>query len=202
MKRIVRRPPEAIGALLPSVLRELGFDEMARVLRIAERWQEALGPELAPHCRPETLRGDVLEASVDSSVWCQQLQLRAILPQDHEQRERGEVHEAVPADRDRTNAERDRVELRMNQHRPREGARSTRALKSRHYTQRFGDDRSRRRLSRSRRSMSHNRRSRLITQGLRGDLDGEAELIFAPEGLACRITAPLDATPTPALALA
>ena len=77
MKRIVRRPPEAIGALLPSVLRELGFDEMARVLRIAECWQEALGPELAPHCRPETLRGDVLEASVDSSVWCQQLQLRA-----------------------------------------------------------------------------------------------------------------------------
>ena len=77
MKRIERRAPEAIGTLLPSVLRELGFDEMARVLRIAERWEEALGPELAPHCRPEALRGDVLEASVESSVWCQQLQLRA-----------------------------------------------------------------------------------------------------------------------------
>ena len=77
MKRVVRRPPERIGALVPAVLGELGFGEMARVLRIAERWQEALGPELAPHCRPETLRGDVLEASVESSVWCQQLQLRA-----------------------------------------------------------------------------------------------------------------------------
>jgi len=77
VKRVVRRPPEAIASLLPSVLRELGFDEMARVLRIAERWEEALGPELAPHCRPEALRGDVLEASVASSVWCQQLQLRA-----------------------------------------------------------------------------------------------------------------------------
>jgi len=77
MTRSARRPPEAVATLLPSVLGELGFDEMARVLRIAERWDEALGPELAPHCRPETLRGDVLEASVASSVWCQQLQLRA-----------------------------------------------------------------------------------------------------------------------------
>ena len=76
MKRRERRAPEALGTLLPSVLRELGFDEMARVLRIAERWEEALGPELARHCRPQALRGDVLEATVASSVWCQQLQLR------------------------------------------------------------------------------------------------------------------------------
>ena len=76
MKRPRRRAPEALGSLLPSVLRDLGFDETARVLRIAERWEEALGPELARHCRPEALRGDVLEASVASSVWCQQLQLR------------------------------------------------------------------------------------------------------------------------------
>jgi predicted nucleic acid-binding Zn ribbon protein len=77
VKRPQRRAPEPLGKLLPSVLRELGFDEMARVLRIAERWEEALGPELAPHCRPQALRGDVLEATVSSSVWCQQLQLRA-----------------------------------------------------------------------------------------------------------------------------
>ena len=37
--------------------------------------------------------------------------------------------------------------------------------------------------------------TRLITQGLRADLDGGAELDFAPGGLICRITAPLDATP-------
>jgi predicted nucleic acid-binding Zn ribbon protein len=76
VKRPPRRAPEALASLLPSVLRELGFDEMARVLRIAERWEEALGPELARHCRPEALRGEVLEARVASSVWCQQLQLR------------------------------------------------------------------------------------------------------------------------------
>jgi predicted nucleic acid-binding Zn ribbon protein len=77
VKRRRARAPEAIGRLIPSLLRDLGMDETARVLRIAERWEEAVGPELARHCRPEALRGDVLEASVASSVWCQQLQLRA-----------------------------------------------------------------------------------------------------------------------------
>jgi predicted nucleic acid-binding Zn ribbon protein len=35
-----------------------------------------VGPEIARHARPTLLRGSVLEASVDSSVWCQQIQLR------------------------------------------------------------------------------------------------------------------------------
>jgi len=76
VKRPPRRAPEALATLLPSVLRELGFDETARVLRIAERWREALGPELADHCRPEALRDGALEVRVASSVWCQQIQLR------------------------------------------------------------------------------------------------------------------------------
>jgi predicted nucleic acid-binding Zn ribbon protein len=69
--------PEAIGTLVPRVLHELGFDVSARVVRVAERWEEAVGPEVASHCRPTALRADRLEVSVDSSVWCQQLQLRA-----------------------------------------------------------------------------------------------------------------------------
>ncbi len=69
--------PEAIGKLVPRVLHELGFDVSVRVMRVAERWEEAVGPEVASHCRPTALRADRLEVSVDSSVWCQQLQLRA-----------------------------------------------------------------------------------------------------------------------------
>jgi len=68
---------EAIGKLVPQVLRELGFEASARVVRVAERWQEAVGPEVASHSRPTALRAERLEVSVDSSVWCQQLQLRA-----------------------------------------------------------------------------------------------------------------------------
>jgi predicted nucleic acid-binding Zn ribbon protein len=68
---------EPIGRLVPRVLTDLGLDSAARVVRVAERWEEAVGPEIARHCQPVALRGERLEVRVDSSVWCQQLQLRA-----------------------------------------------------------------------------------------------------------------------------
>ena len=58
------------------VLADLGAGATARAVRIADRWQEAVGREIANHSRPVAIRGDVLEVSVDTSVWCQQLQLR------------------------------------------------------------------------------------------------------------------------------
>jgi predicted nucleic acid-binding Zn ribbon protein len=58
------------------VLADLGAGAMARAVRIADRWEEAVGPEIARHSQPVAIRGDVLEVSVDTSVWCQQLQLR------------------------------------------------------------------------------------------------------------------------------
>ncbi len=76
MRRRTRSQPEAIGPLVARVLEDIGASGSARVLRIAQRWEEAVGKEIAQHCRPTGLRGDVLEATVDSSVWCQQLQLR------------------------------------------------------------------------------------------------------------------------------
>ena len=63
--------------MLPRVLRDLGLEESARVVRIADRWEEVVGSEVARHCRPTALRGDVLEATTDSSSWCQALQLRS-----------------------------------------------------------------------------------------------------------------------------
>lgn len=75
-RRKTRSEPEALGRLVPRVMRDLGFDQAARTLRLAERWEEAVGPEIARHCRPSALRAHVLEATVDSSVWCQQLKLR------------------------------------------------------------------------------------------------------------------------------
>lgn len=74
-----RRSPsrfERIGSLVPRVLGDLGLTESARVVRIAECWDDTVGPEIARHCRPHVMHGGVLEATVDSSVWCQQLQLR------------------------------------------------------------------------------------------------------------------------------
>jgi len=75
----VSRPksrPEAVGALIDRVLADLGAGATARAVRIADHWLDAVGPEIADHSRPVAIRGDVLEVSVETSVWCQQLQLR------------------------------------------------------------------------------------------------------------------------------
>jgi len=76
VSRTRKSRPEPLGALVAKVLEDLGAGDSARAMRIAERWEEAVGPEIAAHCRPTALRGSVLEATVDSSVWCQELQLR------------------------------------------------------------------------------------------------------------------------------
>jgi predicted nucleic acid-binding Zn ribbon protein len=66
----------ALGNVVPRVLRELGLTSTAAIVRLAERWESIVGSEIAAHCAPFALRGKRLEATVDSSVWCQQLQLR------------------------------------------------------------------------------------------------------------------------------
>jgi predicted nucleic acid-binding Zn ribbon protein len=71
-----RREPRRVGDVLGQVLGDLGLEGTSAVLRIAECWEAIVGPEVARHCQPARLRGGVLEATVDSSVWCQQLQLR------------------------------------------------------------------------------------------------------------------------------
>jgi predicted nucleic acid-binding Zn ribbon protein len=76
MSRARKSRPEPLGALVERVLKDIGAGDSARVMRIADRWEEAVGAEIAAHCRPTVLRGGVLEITVDSSVWCQQLQLR------------------------------------------------------------------------------------------------------------------------------
>jgi predicted nucleic acid-binding Zn ribbon protein len=77
VKRRDRRSQlESLDALVPRVLRDLGLEESARALRVAERWEAVAGPEVACHSRPTGMRAGVLEVTVDSSVWCQQLQMR------------------------------------------------------------------------------------------------------------------------------
>lgn len=65
-----------IGPVLGKVLDELGLDGASSALRISELWKDAVGAEIARHCRPVIVRGGVLEAEVDSSVWCQELQMQ------------------------------------------------------------------------------------------------------------------------------
>ena len=68
--------PRPIGDFVGGVLEDLGLGEVARAARVGEHWTEAVGTEVAAHARPQGMRGAVLEVQVDTSVWCQQLQLR------------------------------------------------------------------------------------------------------------------------------
>ena len=61
--------------MLPGVLSDLGLDPASHALRILEVWDEALGAELAPHCRLDGVRHGVLWANVTDSAWMQRLQL-------------------------------------------------------------------------------------------------------------------------------
>jgi len=71
-----RGQPERLGALVPGVLKDMGLGESARALRVAECWEQVVGVEIARHSRPTALRAGVLEVTIDSSAWSQQLQLR------------------------------------------------------------------------------------------------------------------------------
>jgi predicted nucleic acid-binding Zn ribbon protein len=66
---------ETLRTLIPEVLGDLGLDGTVEALRLLEVWDEALGPELAPRCRPDGVRRGVLHARVEDSAWMQRLQL-------------------------------------------------------------------------------------------------------------------------------
>ena len=66
-----------VSGLVPRVLKDLGLEESAKAAAIAERWADVVGPEIASHCQPTALHGSVLEATADSSAWCQALRLQS-----------------------------------------------------------------------------------------------------------------------------
>ncbi len=71
-----RKQPQPIGAVLEQVLGDLGLRAVAAAHRVGQHWEEAVGPEIARICRPVAVRHGVLEVMVESSVWCQTLQLQ------------------------------------------------------------------------------------------------------------------------------
>jgi predicted nucleic acid-binding Zn ribbon protein len=66
----------SLDAVLGSVLDDLGIEGAQLAFRLAEGWEQAVGAEIARHCRPVAIRHGVLEAEVETSTWAQQLQLQ------------------------------------------------------------------------------------------------------------------------------
>ena len=85
--------PTATADLVSRVLEEIGLSEASVGTRLMRAWNDALGPELSPHCRPEALRRGVIQARVRDSAWMQRLQMERprilanlceALPDEHE----------------------------------------------------------------------------------------------------------------------
>jgi predicted nucleic acid-binding Zn ribbon protein len=70
-----RSRTESVGELLPRLLDDLGLDDASLQVQVLRVWDQALGPLLAPHCRPEGLRRGEILALVRDSAWMQRLSL-------------------------------------------------------------------------------------------------------------------------------
>ena len=70
-----RGPAESIADLLPRMLEEVGLGATAVAVQVIRAWDEAVGPEFHPHCRPDGVRNGVIQARVRDSSWMQRLQL-------------------------------------------------------------------------------------------------------------------------------
>lgn len=69
--------PQRMSEALGDALAACNLDLAAPIARIGDDWTSIVGGEIAAHCRPIGMKGGVLQVDVDSSVWCQQLQLRS-----------------------------------------------------------------------------------------------------------------------------
>jgi predicted nucleic acid-binding Zn ribbon protein len=70
-----KRDPEVLADLVPRVLQEIGLGGASDAARLVRAWDEALGADLARHCRPLGVRRGVVFATVPDSAWMQRFQL-------------------------------------------------------------------------------------------------------------------------------
>ena len=70
---MTRRSFARIGAVLPSVLRDLGLQKRFSERKLVERWADVVGPELARRARATRFDKGTLFVHVDHGAWMQEL---------------------------------------------------------------------------------------------------------------------------------
>ena len=70
-----KQSAESLGHLVPKVLDEMGLSGTSTAVELLRIWDDVLGPDFAPHCRPDGIRRGVVQARVRDSAWMQRLQL-------------------------------------------------------------------------------------------------------------------------------
>jgi predicted nucleic acid-binding Zn ribbon protein len=69
------REPVGFGAAIARLLAERGWKEQAADASVLARWDVIVGPDIASHCTPVSLRDGVLELEAESTAWATQLRM-------------------------------------------------------------------------------------------------------------------------------
>lgn len=65
--------PSSLRALLGSAATRFGLDDALAAGSLWKRWTEVVGPEIASHAQPTSLRAGVLRIRADSPVWAHEM---------------------------------------------------------------------------------------------------------------------------------
>lgn len=66
-------PPTPIGETLLTELQRRGWGERLHAATLAARWDEVVGPALAPRCEPVRVAGGTLVIRAATAVWATEL---------------------------------------------------------------------------------------------------------------------------------
>jgi hypothetical protein len=73
---MAKKKIEKLSATLNKVLSSRGLGARLKEFRVLGRWAGIVGPVIARHAQPVSVRGKKLTVVVDSSAWMQELSLR------------------------------------------------------------------------------------------------------------------------------
>lgn len=76
-RRARRDDPQPLAAAIDGLIDAEGWSLAAATGSVFGRWAEIVGPELASHTSPESLREGELTVTADSTAWATQLRLLA-----------------------------------------------------------------------------------------------------------------------------
>jgi predicted nucleic acid-binding Zn ribbon protein len=69
--------PQPLGRLVDALVTEQDWSAHTRVGAVFGRWDALVGPDIAAHCRPQTLSEGELRVVAESTAWATQLRLLA-----------------------------------------------------------------------------------------------------------------------------
>ncbi len=67
------RDPVPLRSSLDKVAKRFGSSSASAMSGLFERWEELVGPSIAAHAKPVSLKSGHLRVEVDSSAWAAQL---------------------------------------------------------------------------------------------------------------------------------